>query len=82
MRVQESAGNFFFGVGGAIFVFEDEATSAGFLRVVNCAELPHHAVFIGLAQFLDYFGREKRGFPEALTPEGATELAGGTLFFC
>ena len=82
MRVQEYAGHFFFGVVGAVIVFKDEAARAGFLRVVNCAELPHYAVFVWFAEFFHDFGREKRRFPEALTPEGAAELAGGTLAFC
>ena len=82
MRVQECAGHFFFGVVGAVIVFENEATRAGFLRVVNCAELPHHAVFVRLAEFFHDFGREKRSFPEALTSEGAAELASSALFFC
>ena len=80
--VEEGAGNFFFGVGGTVIVFENEATRAGFLRVNNRAELPHHAVFVGLAQFFHDFGREKRRFPKALPAEGAAELAGGALFFC
>ena len=78
--VQERAGNFFFGVVGAVIVFEDEAVGAVFLWVVNCAELPHHAVFIGLAEFFDDFGREQRRFPEALPAEGAAELACGAGF--
>ena len=82
MRVQECAGHLFCGVGGTVIIFENEATRAGFLRVVDCAELPHHAVFIGLAEFFGDFRREKRRFPEALTPERTAELAGSALFFC
>ena len=79
MRVQECAGNLFFGVGGTVIVFENEAARAGFLRVVNCAELPHYAVFVRFAEFFHDFGREQGRFPEALTPKRAAELAGGTL---
>ena len=79
-RVQEGAGNFFFGVVGAVIVFKNKAVGTVFLRVVNCAELPHHAVFIGLAEFFDDFGREQRRFPEALPAERAAELAGGAGF--
>ena len=79
--VQERAGNFFFGVVGAVIVFKNKAVGTVFLRVVNCAELPHHAVFVRLAQFFHDFGREKRRFPEALPAEGAAELAGGALTF-
>ena len=81
MRVQESAGNFFFGVVGAVVVLEDKAVGAVFLRVVNCAELPHHTVFVGLAEFFGDFRREKRGFPKALPPKRAAEFAGGALTF-
>ena len=45
---------------------------------LTIAELPHHAVFVGLAEFFNDFGREQRRFPEALPAEGAAELAGGT----
>jgi hypothetical protein len=44
-------------------------------------ELPHHTVFVGFTQLFNNLGREKRGFPEALTPKGAAELAGGALLF-
>ena len=69
MRVKEGAGNFFFGVVGAVVVLEDKAVGAVFLRVVNCAELPHHAVFVRLAEFFNDFGREQRRFPETLPAE-------------
>ena len=82
MRVQEGAGYFLFGIGGTVIVFENEAARAGFLRVVNCAELPHHAVFVWFAEFFHDFGREQGRFPEALPAEGTAELAGGTLIFC
>ncbi len=54
-------------------------TSILFLARNGC-KLPHHAVFIGLAEFFDDFGREQRRFPEALPAEGAAELAGGAGF--
>ena len=69
--VQEGAGNFFFGVVGAV-------AAKNYLTV---AKLPHHAVFVRLAQFFNDFGREKRRFPEALPAERAAELACGTGFF-
>ena len=69
--VQERAGNFFFGVGGAV-------AAKNYLTV---AELPHHAVFIGLAEFFDDFGRKQWRFPEALPAERAAELACGALAF-
>ena len=68
---QEGAGNFFFGVVGAV-------SAKNYLTV---AELPHHAVFIGFAEFFDDFGREQRRFPKTLPTEGAAELACGTGFF-
>lgn len=72
MRVQEGAGNFFFGVTSFVAAKDN----------LTVAELPHHAVFIGLAEFFNDFEREKRGFPETLPAEGTAELAGGALFFC
>ena len=70
-RVQEGAGNFFFGV--TTFVAAKDN--------LTVAELPHHTVFVRLAEFFNDFGWEQRCFPEALPAEGATELAGGALFF-
>ena len=67
-RVQEGAGNFFFGVTSFVAAKDN----------LTVAEHPHHAVFIGFAQFFNDFGREQRRFPEALPAEGAAELAGGT----
>ena len=81
VRVKKRAGNFFFGVVGAVIVFKNKATGAVFLRVVNCAELTHHTVFVRFAEFFHDFGREQGRFPEALPAEGAAELAGGALFF-
>ena len=41
------------------------------------AELPHHAIFVGLAEFFGDFRREKRGVSKALPPQRAAEFAGG-----
>ena len=71
LRVKEGALNFFFGGCGKIRAKDN----------LPAKKLPHHAVFVGLTQLFDDLGREKRGFPEALTPKGAAELAGGALFF-
>ena len=71
VRVQEGAGHFFFGVVGAVAAKDN----------LTVAELPHYAIFIGLAQLFHDLRREKRGFPKALPAEGAAELAGGALFF-
>ena len=70
-RVQEGAGNFFFGVTSFVAAKDDLAV----------AKLPHHAIFVGFAEFFNDFGREERRFPEALPAEGAAELAGGTGLF-
>ncbi len=97
VRVKKRAGNFFFGVVGAVIVFKNKAvrilqiaripplvhilsrTSILFLARNGC-KLPHHAVFVRLAQFFHDFGWEKRRFPETLPAEGAAELAGGAGF--
>ena len=71
MRVQEGAGNFFFGVIGFVAAKDN----------LTVAELPHHTVFVGLAEFFGDFRREKRGFPETLPAERAAELAGGAGLF-
>ena len=71
MRVQKGAGNFFFGVTSFVAAKDNLAV----------AKLPHHAVFVGLAEFFGDFRREKRGFPKTLPAEGAAELAGGALTF-
>ena len=71
MRVQEGAGNFFFGVGGFVAAKDN----------LTVAEFPHHAVFIRLAEFFNDFGREQRRFPETLPAERAAEFAGGALTF-
>ena len=71
VRVQEGTGDLFFG--GTSFVAAKNN--------LTVAKLPHHAVFIGFTEFFHDFGREKRGFPEALPTEGTAELAGGALFF-
>ena len=71
MRVQEGAGNFFFGVGGFVSAKDN----------LTIAELPHHAVFVRLAEFFNDFGREQRRFPKALPAERAAEFAGGTTGF-
>ena len=71
VRIEEGAGDFFFGVVGAVAANDN----------LTVAELPHHAVFVGLAQFFNSLGREKRRFPETLPTEGTAELAGGTGLF-
>ena len=67
-RVQEGAGNFFFGVVGAV-------AAKNYLTV---AELPHYAVFVWMAEFFYDFGREKRSFPETLPSERTAEFACST----
>ena len=71
LRVQEGAGHFFFGIGGFVSAKDN----------LTVAELPHHTVFVRLAEFFNDFGREQRRFPEALPAEGAAEFAGGALVF-
>ena len=66
--VQERAGNFFFGVVGAV-------AAKNYLTV---AELPHYAVFVWMAEFFYDFGREKRSFPETLPSERTAEFACST----
>ena len=63
--------NFFFGGCGKIRAKDN----------LPVTELPHHTVFVGLTQLFNDLRREKRGFPEALTPKGAAEFAGGALLF-
>jgi len=71
VRVQEGTGDLFFGVGGFVAAKDN----------LTVAELPHHAVFIGLAEFFNDFGREQRRFPKALTPERTAELTDSATGF-
>lgn len=71
VRVEEGAGHFFFGITSFVAAKDN----------LTVAELPHHAVFIRLAEFFNDFGREQRRFPEALPAEGAAELASDATGF-